>query len=97
MDTKKEKVRVTVEWVLKELIKLNEINDDKEFPYSEEIEQAQLGLIDIGYIEHDLNRNLIELKDSLKGLDLNKVEEYIEMVEAFGNDFLDNCPIVLHC
>jgi len=32
MDTKKEKVRVTVEWVLKELIKLNEINDDKEFP-----------------------------------------------------------------
>lgn len=32
MDTKKEKVRVTVEWVLKELIKLNEIQDDKEFP-----------------------------------------------------------------
>jgi plasmid replication initiation protein len=32
MDTKKEKVRVTVEWVLKELIKLNEINDNKEFP-----------------------------------------------------------------
>jgi hypothetical protein len=32
MDTKKEKVRVTVEWVLKELVKLNEIQDDKEFP-----------------------------------------------------------------
>ena len=31
MDTKKEKVRVTVEWVLKELIKLNDINDYKEF------------------------------------------------------------------
>lgn len=31
MDTKKEKVRVTVEWVLKELMKLNEIIDDKEF------------------------------------------------------------------
>ena len=32
MDTKKEKVRVTVEWVLKELIKLNDIDEDKDFP-----------------------------------------------------------------
>ena len=32
MDTRKESVRVTVEWVLKELRELNNIKDDKEFP-----------------------------------------------------------------
>ena len=30
-DTKKEKIRVTVGKVLKELVKINEINDDAEF------------------------------------------------------------------
>ena len=32
MDTKKESVKVTVEWVLQELLKMNDIKDDKEFP-----------------------------------------------------------------
>ena len=32
MDTKKESVKVTVEWVLRELLKMNDIKDDKEFP-----------------------------------------------------------------
>ena len=32
MDTKKEKIKVTVEWVLKDLLRLNEIHDDTIFP-----------------------------------------------------------------
>jgi hypothetical protein len=32
MDTKKEPVKVTVKWVLQELLKMNDIKEEKEFP-----------------------------------------------------------------